>query len=418
MKPVLIEPHDTLFFRDSIPMSAGQGRGVGARLPLPSTLHEAFRASLLDTYGRSGEIAAFRPKSSAERHIPRSGGWLEHGSSVPSHGSKDFQSLQIIGPFPFLTPGDGKASGVLFPLPLDLLTGEDKKTHLLSLRCADASLHSGVLPALAVSPVPARKEQASGFLTTAGMKAYLSGGPVSDGAVVSWRELFEEEYRMSVELSPVSNSAVHGQLYAATHARPTERFRILAWAGLKTPINDEAAKLEKLSVLTLGGERRMARLKQNAAEPEIPAAPVIAPSTGPLVIKWTLATSAVFANGWLPGWCRDTTPQARPDGRVCLNLRQGRAQLIATCLGKAVAFAGWDTVIGKSKPTQLAVPAGSVYYFLCENAAAAGELAALLHWRPRSDSYGEKGFGYGFASLVRTSPDILNLATSIFTSEP
>jgi hypothetical protein len=47
MKPLLIEPTDVLFFRDAIPMSAGQGKGTGARVPFPSTLHEALRASLL-----------------------------------------------------------------------------------------------------------------------------------------------------------------------------------------------------------------------------------------------------------------------------------------------------------------------------------------------------------------------------------
>jgi CRISPR-associated protein Cmr3 len=416
MNPILIEPHDTFFFRDSIPMSAGQGRGAGARLPLPSTLHEAFRASLLDVYGRSGETAAFRPSNA-----PRSGGWLGKGKSVVSHGSKDFQSLRIVGPFPFLAPDSDKndhPSGVLFPLPLDLIFDEGGNAHTLSLRPLDPSMHSGDLPALAVSPVPARKDQVSGFLTAADMSAYLANDLSTLKSVVTWKELFEEEYRIGVELSPESNSAVQGQLYAATHARPSERFRILAWAGLKSPINDEEEKLAKLSALTLGGERRMARLVRDAIAPVpvVPALPAIPDLPGPVVIKWTLATSAVFANGWLPGWCKDTTPQARPEGRVCLPLKQGRAQLIATCLGKPVAFAGWDMVKAESKPTQLAVPAGSVYYFLCENAATASELAALLHWRPRSDSYGEKGFGYGFACSQPTSSDVLNLASTVFNA--
>jgi hypothetical protein len=64
------------------------------------------------------------------------------------------------------------------------------------------------------------------------------------------------------------------------------------------------------------------------------------------------------------------------------------------------------------------VPAGSVYYFLCENTATARDLAALLHWRPRSDFYGEKGFGYGFACSQTTSPDVLDLAQSLFSSQP
>jgi hypothetical protein len=41
-----------------------------------------------------------------------------------------------------------------------------------------------------------------------------------------------------------------------------------------------------------------------------------------------------------------------------------------------------------------------VYYFAAENAETATELAGLLHARPRSDAYGEKGFGYGFCRFL------------------
>ena len=125
-----------------------------------------------------------------------------------------------------------------------------------------------------------------------------------------------------------------------------------------------------------------------------------------------------FAHGWLPGWCRDTQGQ-RPEHDICLPLTAGRARLIAACLGKLVPFAGWDSLEHRAKPTQLAVPAGSVYHFLCENAATARELAALLHWRPRSDAYGEKGFGYGLcatAQLHATSPDIRHLVSQLLTA--
>jgi hypothetical protein len=192
MKPILIEPYDTLFFRDSIPMSAGQGRGAGARLPLPSTLHEAFRGSLLDAYGRSGEVAAFRPKSTTEKRIPRKGGWLGKGKTVISRGSKDFQSLRIAGPFPFLVPHPGPGdhpSGVLFPLPLDVIFAEDGTAHTLSLRRADSSLHSGALPVIAVSPAPVRKEQTSGFLTAAALSGYLGGDLSMLKSVVAWKSV-------------------------------------------------------------------------------------------------------------------------------------------------------------------------------------------------------------------------------------
>jgi hypothetical protein len=74
-------------------------------------------------------------------------------------------------------------------------------------------------------------------------------------------------------------------------------------------------------------------------------------------------------------------------------------------------------VDGCAKPTMLAVPEGSVYYFLCQNGETAAELARKLHWQPRSDFYGEKGCGYGFVSfdvqMHPTSPDVSNLANEL-----
>ncbi|MBP7948959.1 MAG: hypothetical protein KA004_04830 [Verrucomicrobiales bacterium] len=414
MNPILIDPIDTFFFRDSIPMSAGQGRGAGARLPLPSTLHEAFRASLLEKSGRSGVTVAFRPKDA-----PRKGGWLGKGKSVTSRGSKDFQSLQLSGPFPYLevdSKNPQNPSGLFFPLPLDLLFAPDDKAHLLALRTEPSHHHSAPLPALAVSPVPPRKDQPTGFLSARAMESYLQGNlsKISPGDILPWSAFYEPEYRIGVELDPSTNSAAKGQLYAATHARPHVRFRLAAWVGLKNPAPGEADRLAALDRLLLGGEQRMARLHAQNVPFSAPPLPTFPDEPGPQIVKWTLATSAVFAHGWLPGWCRDSEGKGRPDGEVCLKLAHGRARLIAVSAGKPLAFAGWDVVEQCAKPTRLAVHAGAVYYFLCENTAAARDLSTQLHWRPRSDFYGEKGFGFGFASPHPMSPDIQQLAGSLF----
>ena len=61
---------------------------------------------------------------------------------------------------------------------------------------------------------------------------------------------------------------------------------------------------------------------------------------------------------------------------------------------------------GGAKPTQLAVPAGAVYYFKCTTAEDAANLASVLNWNGsdtnpttiknrRSTLFGEKGFGLG-----------------------
>ena len=420
MKPVIIEPSDTFFFRDSIPMSAGQGRGAGARLPLPSTLHEALRASLFEKYGRSDTRASFRPKDAA-----RSGRWDKY-QSMPSQGSKDYQSLQVAGPLPYLVPDAHNAdapAGLYFPLPLDLVFDGQIKAHSLQILVIDTSRHTATLPALAVSPAPASKEQPSGFVAAAAMQSYLDGGLsgiLTKNSIIKSGELFEPEYRVGVAIDSSSQSAAEGQIYSATHGRPAERFRFAAWTGLKNPSANEVSNLQCLDFLILGGERRISRIHRNGVTLPVPVLPAVPFVDGPVILKWVLATPAVFVNGSLPGWCRDTSSAARPDGEVCLPLKAGRAKLIATCHGKPIAFAGWDVVKGESKPTQLAVPAGSVFYFLCENNTTAGELGKLLHWRPRSDVFGEKGFGYGLCGFANqfhpTSQDLQTLALRLFSA--
>src|SRR6516165_7963059 len=114
MEALLIEPTDVLFFRDAIPMSAGQGRGAGARIPFPSTLHEAFRASLLLSIGKQADAKRVpgRPTNAA-----RKGNWNESGATTDRFvASRDFRSLQCVGPFPW---NEQNRNGLLLPVPLD-----------------------------------------------------------------------------------------------------------------------------------------------------------------------------------------------------------------------------------------------------------------------------------------------------------
>ena len=95
--PSLLQPCGHGAVATQVLMRQGKVLRYGARMPLPSTLHEAVRASLFEKYGRTDQQAAFRPSDA-----PRSNGWLGKGKSVKSMGSTDFQSLQVAGPFPWL----------------------------------------------------------------------------------------------------------------------------------------------------------------------------------------------------------------------------------------------------------------------------------------------------------------------------
>ena len=64
-------------------------------------------------------------------------------------------------------------------------------------------------------------------------------------------------------------------------------------------------------------------------------------------------------------------------------------------------MSGWkldlekDNAGGQPKATKLAVSAGSVYYFECDNETEAIKLIKELHCKVKSTQFGEQGFGLG-----------------------
>ena len=431
MNPVLLEPTDLLFFRDGVPMSAGQGRGAGCRMPFPSTLHEAFRASLLTAYHKStsGKMVPGRP-----RGAPRKGNWhkLSHETDVLI-SSKAYQSLCTIGPFPWT-----EKTGILLPVPLDVawenIPGTPNEAPpgalrtLQLLREQPASAGSGFHPLclpVAVTP-PAKLGQLHGWWTTTQFADYLQGETANTGQrfrPIPQAELWQAEHRVGVHINPGSFAAESGQLYAGSYLRPHTHTRFACQIGLKQPMNGEQKELIELDWLLLGGDQRLARVwRDGFADPftSLGKAPEPPNGDGPCLLKWVLVTPALFAHGNLPGWCADTKKDhsgGRPIGCVCLDL-PSPCQLISWCLGKPLTVSGWDVVEQRAKPTRLAVPAGSVFYFLCQNRNTAAELARKLHWQPRSDFYGEKGCGYGLVSfdvqMHCTSPDVRTVANELF----
>ena len=408
LTPVLIEPTDVLFFRDSVPMAAGQGQGHGCRLPWPSTLHEAFRSTLLLA---DGDLQPSKSRTGRD------------GKPVASFA---YQSLRTLGPLPWLERNDQKPeapTGLFLPVPLDAQISDDDHLQPLELLKQEGGASSVKhLPCLPVSPIPASKKLRLGWWTPDQYARYLAGNTQTKLPPTPEPEFWEAEHRIGLEIEPGTSAAKSGRLYAGAYLRPRKEFRLAAWTGLMRPREDEEARLARLQFLLLGGERRLVRLSP-FGKPTLPKAPV-ASGAGPCLLKWSLVTPAVFANGWLPGWCQDTSAQKRSAGEVCLRL-PGRARIVGACLGKAAPFAGWDAVDGTPKETRLAVPAGSVYYFLCDSTAAANALIAQLHFDPnsetfgpRSDFYGEKGFGCGLCSFAvemhRTSAPLAALAEEVF----
>lgn len=393
MKPkeYLITPEDLLFFRDARPMAAGEGYGYGCNMPKPDQLHKALRTALLHAKGQ----------------LPASKSPANHTSDREKHkkgrrkriGSDTFGSLRTVGPFPYLPE-----TGVLFALPRDVIAIDvaEKSLSKTHLEKTDSPRPGAEWrpKALPLAGRPPTKQRFSGCWTASQVKAYLAGRQ-TDFTPIPPNTVWEEEWRVGVEIDPATYSSREGQLYAAAHMRMTDG------AGFAVGVSlHEADDLAALKSIQFGGEQRLARLQpMQALLPDIP--PPTVPDSGPAcIVKWILLTPAVFAHGTVPGWCMDSREPAKlPPGRVCLPVN-GRAELAACAVGDPDPFSGWDFLDGQAKPSLYAVRPGAVYYFWCESPAVAAALCRKIHWQPRSDMLSEAGYGYGVCTVEPTDMNL------------
>jgi CRISPR type III-B/RAMP module-associated protein Cmr3 len=321
MNPLIVEPTDVLFFRDAVPMSAGQGKGAGCRLPFPSTLHEAFRSTLLRLTGEHPDGAQVEGRP---RAAERSGNWHAAGHDLQTFiATRAFRSLRTVGPLPFIRPDGppivwqerhcGRETGVqvhytglLLPVPADAAFETREKAEagpdgvecrwpdrpalrrLELWRDPDVPSQQTVrspsdyrplcLP-LATTP-PDKHGPLAGWWSVSQYRAYLdpAGSPRAreDNTHEFFRplpttDLWQAEHRVGVQIDPASFAAADSQLYAGSYLRPDRLTHFLAWAEIADPAkasNGEAAArqrerqhLDALDWLMLGGEFRIARLR-------------------------------------------------------------------------------------------------------------------------------------------------------------
>ncbi len=403
MNAYQLTPVDTLFFRDAPPMQAGAGSGGhGARWPLPTMLHEALRARLLRESGASLEDA---------KRITHSKSGRDGERRVREVVSDKFRSLRTLGPFPC------RAGEIYLPMPHDLVPGPKKMLHYLRPSASAAGKSnwpmSGLRPLL--SPCAPSKEKLPEWVPLSWYRRYLSGeNPLPLPKKVEW---MHTESRIGIALNDETGTAEESKLYASEHLRLDDDVTLWFQASLSerdadnTPFGLDPCLDE---VMTLGGEGRMARLGESG----IAGLNLPPPSGAGRQVKWTLLTHAVFLHGWRPDWIGENGRVLLPKGPAGRKPGEPRkdwrmrvrdlpsigASLVAAAVSKPVCFSGWDQSGFKDeagnlkpgpKPTMLAVPAGSAYYFDADSEADAAALVEALHLRTRSDCFGEKGMGLG-----------------------
>ena len=114
-------------------------------------------------------------------------------------------------------------------------------------------------------------------------------------------------------------------------------------------------------IAPLGGERRLAEFTSSPEDESLWACPseLAAKYGQDSNVRLVLATPAIFAQGWFPGWLSvETLTGEFPGTRAVV-------QLVSAVVDRWQPVAGWSYERGSTghKPMRRAVPAGSVYFF-------------------------------------------------------
>jgi CRISPR-associated protein Cmr3 len=443
MNTLLLYPNDVLFFRDGRPMS-GSLSGHGAAWPLPTVTSAVMHAALW----RAGGVF---DQSHAHRRA-RAGAYSDQCD-------RKFGSLQTAGPFP-VQKGEW-----LFPRPLDAGLAKEGQASaspmFFPLAGLDRSRNSLPDPLYypVASALPPAKANPAPWWNGAAWSAYLHGREEAGAAFVHDRDFAETEFSYGIGIDPETGTQDGERFYSAHYLRlkPDCGIGLLAVARDKDfrgsdGGNDLIAELfpnsDARTPIVVGGQQRVCTVQRETQQPiPLPVGRVsgFESANGRHLVKWILLSPAIFPEiesgqskrgtqrkahpgGWLPTWiCPETgrvlletvDPEERRRRRQLNYAGKGyesrpnlNANLVAALVGKPVPVTGYALPHveaereGGAKPTHLAVPAGSVYYFECATAGDAERLASALNWNGRgghgdgirnrrSTLFGEKGFGLG-----------------------
>lgn len=442
MNTILLHPTDVLFFRDGRPMG-GASSGHGAAWPMPSVINHAFHAAL----HRAGDVFN-------DVHFHRRG----HRGTYEETRDRRFGSLVSAGPFPVC---DRKGHREwFFPRPLD--ADDSGRSVLHPYQTHGSSSLDKPCQYAVVSSRPPSKTAMKSWWNEAAWNAYLgTNGGASQKVFKNDSDFADTEHRYGIGINAESGSVEEGLFYSAHYLRLREDWKL----GVFAEAPDKGAAHPKYGndlvgillngngrEILAGGQQRVCtamidELKDKRLPLPFGKTSGFATNGETRLVKWVLLSPAIFPKieegtskrgtmrkphpgGWLPTWiCPESgkvllqtiSTEERKRRRGLNAMNQGYesspnidAQLVAAIVGKPIPVSGYALPNsadryreeGGAKPTHLAVPAGSVYYFECANDSEARKLAAALNWHGdgsdiltiknrRSTLMGEKGFGLG-----------------------
>ncbi len=388
-----LTPYDPLIARDGRPFGDKKGNRMrGLPWLLPSVVAGSFRTALVKA--GTGDFSGDTPKA------------LLNHVHVAGVFPVDEDTMYL--PAPSDCVWDEKTDTVFRVQPIPLRDGEGVDfpatgRALQPVRLSDEQAEDDfkARPAPAWWPL----DQYAQWLTEATLErpaawfdpSFLDAPPI--------------EMRDHVALDPQRGAAAESLLFSTANLNLSHlpRFRAgnrngslpfaqrFARISLAARVEIEQNRFEPMSDFDtwhpLGGERRLVHWKQTShglhwRAPEL----VKRALENTEKVRLILATPAIFAGGWKPGWL---------DGGLAGTIHDVPLRLVGVCNGRWKAVSGWsmqplpETGRPGPKPIRRMVPAGSVYFFECKPGAAA---ALADHWlKPVSDDPQECRDGFGLA---------------------
>lgn len=365
---VRIRGLDTLLFRDGRPFSDEPGAFSARtlRTPLPGTIAGFLRTRIGNKNGKEWD----QNKSEQVKKIEVGGPILKLNDNLVFHAPAD----ALI----YKDEKDGDKPKVMCLRPLK---DAHKKTNI----------PDGMLPMEVTADV--KPEPDYNFWTWQDMQTWLLHAS-GDNFPIPKEKIkgLPLEERVHVEISEQGTSE-EGKLFSAQFLS----FEEYKWEEKRKTENGWSviAKVETLQgdpigVGQLGGESRSA-IVESGSESDWPGCPDELKSalSSATLVRMVLATPAIFAEGWKPGWL-DGNHTGCPPGVTGCNLK-----LIAAAVKRREPVSGWDYLHKQPKPVQWMVPAGSVYFFEVEGKRGFPVEQAWL--KPVSDNPLDRADGYGLA---------------------
>jgi len=362
---IILEPVDTLFFRDGKPFNQGEDHFArGFFPPTPQTFQGVVRSKVL-----SDRCGCFKIYGKGCLSCPHMGKCTVPEEIGGSFSGAEEGRIEIHGPY--LAKKEQGNWVVLYPTPLDWMRLKEKENtpryFCLEIRkeSVNCDLRGLLFPQPPESVSNKEFEPASGLIDEAGFLDYLIG-KVEKGKVWSGKDLWDTEYRSGIGRDMSKATTKEGQLYFIKAIRLQEE------TGLWAKITGLKEDFLPHGFIGIGGEGRASRyiilpdtIENFAADKDIENH---IDETG--CFKLVLLQPALFALGWLPDGIDQETYQGSLNGI--------QVRLVSACIGKPVMIGGWDMAANCSKPLLKYVPAGSIYYFEVEKHKG-GEVMKKLH---------------------------------------